>query len=147
MHTSYYAYHCSVSYIRTAEKIRIVDLALGYNNNHHPSSFFSYATDHTSFRTDLSSEGTRSIINKAKKRRRTTKTGGRKYGDMINPSLTYGEHRFLKDLANNKTTPYGDDDKYSYGYKRLLKHNLNRKYSVVMEMAEMLRKVKEEKKI
>src|ERR1041385_1916250 len=109
-----------------------------YNNN--SSSIFAVSNGND----NLYSKGTKSI--KKAKRKKSTKTGG-KYGDMANPSLTYGEHRFLKDLANNKTTPFGDDDKYSYGYKRLLKHNLNRKYSVVMEMADMLRKVREEKKI
>jgi len=73
---------------------------------------------------------------------RTSKKVGRKKG-MINPSLTYSEFTFLKDLANNAV----DGDKYSDGYKRLLKHRLRRKFPAVMEMANMMKKVREEKKI
>jgi hypothetical protein len=65
---------------------------------------------------------------------------------MINPSLTCNEYNFLKDLANGKVDG-STDDKYSYGYKRLLKHKLRKKFPAVMEMAEMMRKVREDKKI
>ena len=53
---------------------------------------------------------------------------------------------FLKDLANNKVDD-GTDSKYSDNYKKVLKHRLRRKLPVVMKMAEMIRKVREEKKI
>jgi hypothetical protein len=63
---------------------------------------------------------------------------------MINLSLTYSEYTFLKDLANNRVDGSG---KYSSGYKRLLRHRLRRKFPAVIEMANMMIKVREEKKI
>jgi hypothetical protein len=66
---------------------------------------------------------------------------------MRNPSLTRNEDEFLKDLASVKVHGAESDAKYSGVYKRVLKHRLRRKFSVVMEMAEMMRKVREENKI
>ena len=62
---------------------------------------------------------------------------------IINPSLTYAEYNFLRDLANNTV----DGDKYSNGYKRLLRHRLRHKFPAVMETANMMTKVREEKKM
>ena len=66
---------------------------------------------------------------------------------MRNPSLTRNEYEFLKDLASGKVDGADNDDKYSGVYKRVLKHRLRRKIPAVMEMAQMMRKVIEEKKI
>jgi hypothetical protein len=93
--------------------------------------------------SDSTGESPKSFF--SRDRKRPSKKVGRKRKGMINPSLTYAEYNFLKDLANGKTDD--GDDKYSDGYKRLLKHRLRTKFPVVMKMAEMMKKVKEEKKI
>jgi hypothetical protein len=94
-------------------------------------SSFSPPRQHSSF--SISPETKKAAANKRKRKR------------MINPSLTYAEYNFLKDLAKGKVD--GTDNKYSRIYKNVLKHRLRRKFSVVMEMAEMMRKVREENKI
>jgi hypothetical protein len=71
-------------------------------------------------------------------------TNKRKRTGMINPSLTYAEYNFLKDLAHNKVD---DSDKYSDSYQRVLKHRLRHKFPAVMEMVDMMIKVTQEKKI
>lgn len=95
--------------------------------------------------SDSASNSTKTFFFSQERKKTCSKNVERKRKGMINPSLTYSEYIFLKDLANN--TVDGSGSKYSGGYKRLLKHRLRSKFPVVMEMANMMKKVREEKKI